>query len=49
MSKDPNAASVMEELFAEFLDMIITEPEAPTLSPPEVTESGAAPDAGGVQ
>jgi hypothetical protein len=49
MSKDPNAASVMEELFAEFLDMIITEPEAPGLSPPEATESGAAPDAGGVQ
>jgi hypothetical protein len=49
MSKDPNAAAVMEELFAEFLDMILTEPENPGLSPPEVTESGAAPDAGGVQ
>ncbi|HEV7926819.1 MAG TPA: hypothetical protein VGR14_15775 [Verrucomicrobiae bacterium] len=49
MNKDPNTASVMEELFSEFLNMDTAEPETPEASPPEATEPGAALDAGGVQ
>jgi hypothetical protein len=46
MSKDPNAAAAMEELFAEFLATVCPAPEKPGL--PEATEPGAAPDPGGV-
>jgi len=48
MSKDPNAAAVMEELFAEFLDMDCQAVETPSISLPEEAEPGAAPEAGGV-
>jgi hypothetical protein len=49
MSKDPNAASAIEELFTEFLATDCPAPEKPSLIPPEPAEQGAAPDAGGVQ
>jgi len=49
MNKDPNTASVMEELMAEFLDMNSAEPETPEPSAPAAEEPGAAPDAGIVQ
>jgi hypothetical protein len=49
MNKDPNAAPAIEELFAEFLNTVSPAPEMPSLSVPETTEAGAAPDSGGVQ
>jgi hypothetical protein len=49
MSKDPNAASAIEELFADFLATVCPAPEKPGSSLPEATEPGAAPDSCGVQ
>jgi hypothetical protein len=46
MSRDPSAASVIEELFAEFLAAVAPVPEKPALSVPEATEAAAAPDSG---
>jgi hypothetical protein len=49
MNKDPDAAAAIEELFTEFLATVGPAPEKPSLSLPETTEPGAAPDSGGVQ
>jgi hypothetical protein len=49
MSKDPNAASAIEELFAEFLATDCALPEKPSSNLPQATETGAASEAGVVQ
>jgi len=48
MSKDPNAAAGIEELFAEFLGTSSPATETPGLSLPAAAEPGATPDSGGV-
>jgi hypothetical protein len=49
LSKDPDAAPAIEELFAEFLAMVCPAPEKPGLSSPAATEPGAAPDSAGIR
>jgi hypothetical protein len=49
LSKDHHAVADVEDLFAEFLATVRTEPENPVASLPEATETDAAPDSGVVQ
>jgi hypothetical protein len=49
MSKDPNAASAVDELLGEFLDFVCPVPERPGLNVPDAAEALAPPDSDGVQ
>ncbi|HTA30504.1 MAG TPA: hypothetical protein VK731_08455 [Candidatus Cybelea sp.] len=49
MSKDPEGAAAIEELFAEFLETAFPAPEMPGLVPPEAAEAGGGPEAGTVK
>jgi hypothetical protein len=49
MSKDPDTATGIEELFAEFLGTVGPTTETPSLSLPEAAAPGATLDSGGVR
>jgi hypothetical protein len=49
LSKDPNAAAAVEELFAEFLTAGLPASDVPSVSLPQAAEPGAAPDSGVVE
>jgi hypothetical protein len=49
MSKDPNAALAVEELFDEFLAFVCPAPERPGLNVPEAAEPAAPPESDNIQ